>query len=88
MLKEFYIEKKLIITPHNVRGTRYACVYGPCIGAGLYDFLKLPECDFMMYVVVLEYTSWQDAKHTRLNCIIPASSISHGRTERQSATHL
>jgi hypothetical protein len=46
------------------------------IGAGLYEFLNLPECDFMTYVVVLDYTSWQDAKHTRLNCIIPALKIS------------
>jgi hypothetical protein len=46
------------------------------IGAGLYDFLNLPECDFLIYVVVLEYTSWQNAKHTRLNCIIPALDIS------------
>ncbi len=45
------------------------------IGAGLYEFLNLPNFDFALYVVILEYTSWQNAGRTRINCIIPSLDI-------------
>jgi hypothetical protein len=48
------------------------------IGAGLYEFLNLPDCDFALYVVILEYTSWQNAGRTRINCIIPSLDIRWG----------
>jgi hypothetical protein len=41
------------------------------VGAGLYDLLNLPDCDFSTYVVPLEYISWQNTGHTRINCVIP-----------------
>jgi hypothetical protein len=43
------------------------------IGAGLYEFLNLPNFDFASYV--LEYTSWQNARRTRINFIIPSLDI-------------
>ena len=45
------------------------------LGAGLYEFLNLPDFDFALYVVILEYTSWQNAGRTRVNCIIPSLDI-------------
>ena len=45
------------------------------IGAGLYESLDLPDSDFTRYVVLLEYTGWQNVEHTRINCIIPALQI-------------
>jgi hypothetical protein len=45
------------------------------IGAGLYEFLNLPDSDFTLDVVILEYTSWQNAGRTRINCIIPSLDI-------------
>ena len=45
------------------------------LGAGLYDLLNLPDCDFKTYVVVLEYMSWQNSLHTRVNCEIPALQL-------------
>jgi hypothetical protein len=45
------------------------------LGAGLYDFLNLPDPDFSTYVVPLEYISWQNASHTKINCIIPSLGL-------------
>jgi hypothetical protein len=45
------------------------------LGAGLYDFLKLPDSDFNTYVVSLEYISWHNSGHTRINCTVPLLCI-------------
>ena len=55
------------------------------IGAGLYESLHLPDYEFNCYVVILEYLSWQNAKHTRINCIIPALDIRW--TGRSAVSH-
>ena len=41
------------------------------LGAGLYEFLQLPDCHFVTYVVCLEYISWQNSGKTRINCRVP-----------------
>ncbi len=45
------------------------------MGAGLYEYLNLPDYKFKRYVVILEYISWQNAKCTKINCIIPALDV-------------
>ena len=45
------------------------------IGAGWYDSLQLPNCDFMVYVVPLIYISWGNSQQTRINCMIPSLRI-------------
>jgi hypothetical protein len=45
------------------------------IGAGLNEFLNLPNFDFASYIAILEYSSWQNARRTRINCIIPSLDI-------------
>ena len=45
------------------------------IGAGWYDSLQLPNCDFMVYVVPLIYKSWGNSQQTRINCMIPSLRI-------------
>jgi hypothetical protein len=45
------------------------------LGAGLYDFLNLPDSDFTTYVVSLEYISWYNSGHTRINCIVPSLNL-------------
>ena len=45
------------------------------MGAGLYEYLNLPDYEFKRYVVILEYISWQNTKCTKINCIIPALDV-------------
>jgi hypothetical protein len=77
MLKESLILKKLTNnTPiAAVEPGMHVYMDLRAIGAGLYEFLNLPDFDFALYVVVLEYMSWQDARHTRINCVIPSLDI-------------
>ena len=42
------------------------------IGAGWYQSLNLPNCDFTVYVVPLTYKSWRNAEHTRIDSVIPS----------------
>ena len=55
------------------------------IGAGWYQGLYLPNSDFSIYVIPLEYRSWQDSAHTRLNCVIPSLKIQW--TGRNAVNH-
>ncbi len=77
MLKESLILKKLTNNTPIVAVEPGTYVYMDlrALGAGLYEFLNLPDFDFALYVVILEYTSWQNAGHTRVNCIIPSLDI-------------
>ena len=74
MLKESLILKKITNdTPiSSVEPGIHVYMDLRAIGAGLYEFLNLPNFDFALYVVILEYTSWQNAGRTRINCIIPS----------------
>ena len=42
------------------------------IGAGWYESLHLPNCDFSVYVVPLTYTGWQNTQHTKIQCSVPS----------------
>ncbi len=77
MLKESLILKKITKdTPiSSVEPGIHMYMDLGAIGAGLYEFLNLPNFDFASYVVILEYTSWQNARRTRINCIIPSLDI-------------
>jgi hypothetical protein len=77
MLKESLILKKITKdTPiSSVEPGIHMYMDLRAIGAGLYEFLNLPNFDFASYVVILEYTSWQNARRTRINCIIPSLDI-------------
>ena len=55
------------------------------IGAGLYNFLNLPDCDFCTYVTPLEYVSWQNSGKTKINCFIPALNLRW--TGRSAVSH-
>ena len=77
MLKESLILNKLLNnTPITVISPDMS-VYMDlrALGAGLYELLNLPDCDFKTYVVVLDYMSWQNSNHTRVNCEIPALQL-------------
>ena len=77
MLKESIILNKLLNkTPITVISPDMS-VYMDlrALGAGLYELLNLPNCNFETYVVVLDYISWQNSKHTRVNCEIPALQL-------------
>jgi hypothetical protein len=77
MLKESLILKKITNnTPiASVEPGTHVYMDLRAIGAGLYEFLNLPDFDFALYVVILEYTSWQNAGRTRINCSIPSLDI-------------
>jgi hypothetical protein len=77
MLRESLILKKLTNNTPIVSVEPGTHVYMDlrAIGAGLYEFLNLPNFDFALYIVILEYTSWHNAGHTRIDCIIPSLDI-------------
>ena len=45
------------------------------IGAGWYESLELPNCDFSLYVVPLTFTSYANTQKTKINCMIPSLKI-------------
>jgi hypothetical protein len=47
--------------------------------------MNLPDFNFKKYVLILEYISWQNAKCTKINCIIPALDIRW--TGRSAVSH-
>jgi hypothetical protein len=55
------------------------------LGAGLYELLHLPDDDFSTYVVPLEYLSFQNSLHTKVNCIVPLLDLRW--TGRNAVSH-
>jgi hypothetical protein len=55
------------------------------LGAGLYELLHLPDDDFSNYVVPLEYLSFQNESHTKINCVVPLLGLRW--TGRNAVSH-